>query len=120
MGFGEFRRQLAYKVQGSCCEVIVADRWFASSRLCRICGSLHAALTLKERVFQCGGCGHAEDRDLNAARNLERYPGLRGNPDACGHPGSGPPALLTGQSPGVRRRGDSPGAQGFVPGCERH
>ena len=71
MGFGELRRQLAYKAQVSCSEVIVADRWFPSSRLCRTCGSLHAALTLKDRVLQCGGCGHAEDRDLNAARNLE-------------------------------------------------
>ena len=52
---GEFRRQLAYEVQVSCSEVIVADRWFLSSRLCRTWGPMHTALTLKDRVFQCGG-----------------------------------------------------------------
>ena len=79
MGFGEFRRQLAYKQALSESEVIVADRWFPSSRLCTRCDMLHETLTLKDRTFRCDGCGHREDRDLNAARNLERYPGLRGN-----------------------------------------
>jgi len=81
---GEFRRQLAYEMQVSCSGVIVADRWFPSSRLCRTCGPMHTALTLKDRVFQCGGCGcgHVEDRDLHAARNPERYPRLAGNLDA--------------------------------------
>ena len=92
MGFGEFRRQLAYKRAVSESEVIVADRWFPSSRLCTRCNALNEGLTLSNRMFDCGDCGHREDRDLSAARNLERYPGLRGNPDARGHPGSGPPA----------------------------
>ena len=82
MGFGEFRRQLAYKQALSESEVIVADRWFPSSRLCTRCNALNEGLTLNDRIFDCGGCGHREDRDLNAARNLERYPGLRGNPYA--------------------------------------
>jgi putative transposase len=29
-----------------------------------------AKLTLKDRVFACDSCGHVEDRDVNAARNL--------------------------------------------------
>ena len=37
-------------------------------------------LRLKDRIFECDGCGHVEDRDLHAALNLERYPGLQGNP----------------------------------------
>ena len=79
MGFGEFRRQLDYKRESSGIEVVVANRWFPSSRLCRVCGFLHETLTLKDRIFTCNGCGHVEGRDLNAACNLERYPGLRGN-----------------------------------------
>ena len=82
MGFGEFRRQLGYKQELAATEVIVADRWFPSSKTCSACGALNEHLTLKDRIFHCGGCGLAEDRDLNAARNLERYPGLRGNPYA--------------------------------------
>ena len=98
MGFGEFRRQLAYKQALSESEVVVADRWFPSSRLCTRCDMLHETLTLKDRTFRCGGCGHVEDRDLNAARNLERYPGLQGNLDACGHPSAGRSGRLTGET----------------------
>jgi len=79
MGFGRFRQMLTYKSEAYGAEVIVASRWFPSSKLCRICGVLHQALTLKDRVFVCGGCGHTEDRDVHAARNLEQYPGLQGN-----------------------------------------
>ena len=89
MGFGEFRRQLAYKVQASSSTVVVADRWFPSSRLCRICGTLNDGLTLKDRPFECDGSGHVEDCDLHAACNLARYPELQGNLDACGHRSAG-------------------------------
>lgn len=98
MGFGEFRRQLDYKQVLAATEVIVADRWFPSSRTCSACGALNDTLTLKDRTFRCGGCGLAEDRDLNAARNLERYPGLQGNPYACGHPSAGLPARPAGET----------------------
>ena len=98
MGLGEFRRQLAYKAQPSVSEVVVADRWFASSKSCRLCGALNDGLMLKDRTFECNGCGHREDRDLNAARNLERYPGLQGNPHACGHLSAGRSVRLTGET----------------------
>ena len=98
MGFGEFRRQLDYKQSLSSSEVVVADRWFPSSRTCGLCGWVDESLTLGDRTFRCTGCGHAQDRDLNAAFNLERYPGLQGNLDACGHPGSGPSVRLAGET----------------------
>ena len=98
MGFGEFRRQLDYKQELAGAEVVVADRWFPSSRTCSACGALNDTLTLKDRTFHCGGCGLEEDRDLNAARNLERYPGLRGNLYACGHPSAGLPARPAGET----------------------
>ena len=98
MGFGEFGRQLAYKVEPSVSEVVVASRWFPSSKLCRQCGALNDGLRLKDRTFECNGCGHREDRDLNAACNLERYPGLQGNPHACGHLSAGWSVRLTGET----------------------
>ena len=98
MGFGEFRRQLGYKHELAGTKVILADRWFPSSRTCSTCGALNDTLTLKDRVFHCGGCGLTEDRDLNAARNLERYPGLRGNLHACGHSSAGLPARPAGET----------------------
>ncbi len=80
MGLGTFRQMLTYKAEAYGCTVHVASRWFPSSKLCRACGVLNETLTLKDRVFTCADCGHTEDRDLHAAKNLERYPGLQGNP----------------------------------------
>jgi len=85
IGFYEFRRQLEYKCQMSGVELIIADRWFPSTKLCRFCGTINE-MSLADRTFKCD-CGHTEDRDVNAAQNL-RTLGFRGN-DACGQEGSG-------------------------------
>jgi putative transposase len=70
MGFYELRRQLEYKsgLYGS--EVLIADRWFASSKTCSACGCKKEVLGLDERVYDCEHCGLSIDRDLNAAMNL--------------------------------------------------
>ena len=98
MGFGEFRRQLDYKQVLSRGKVIVADRWYPSSKLCRKCGLVNESRTLKDRLFTCSGCGHVEDRDIHAAHNLERYPRLIGESDACGHPSAGLAAGLPSET----------------------
>jgi putative transposase len=69
-GFGEIRRQLAYKTQWNGGRLIVADRWFPSSKTCSGCGVVKAKLLLSERVYTCEFCGLIMDRDENAARNL--------------------------------------------------
>ncbi|WUF29846.1 transposase [Kribbella sp. NBC_00482] len=69
-GFGEIRRQLAYKTQWNGGRLIVADRWFPSSKTCSGCGVVKAKLLLSERVYRCELCGLVMDRDENAARNL--------------------------------------------------
>lgn len=69
-GWGELRRQLSYKSQWRGGELIVADRFYASSKLCSGCGATKAKLRLSERVYHCETCGVTLDRDLNAARNL--------------------------------------------------
>jgi putative transposase len=75
VGFAEFRRQLEYKAAWYGCRVIVADRWFASSRTCSCCGWVDESLMLSDRTFICRNpdwpaCGLIMDRDLNAAINL--------------------------------------------------
>jgi putative transposase len=55
---------------------VVIDRFYPSSKTCSACGALKPALGLAERVCVCDRCGHAQDRDLNAARNI-RAEGLR-------------------------------------------
>lgn len=71
--FGELRRQLEYKTYWFGTELIVADRWFPSSKTCSGCGQVKTDLTLSERSYECGTCGLVLDRDVNAAINLARY-----------------------------------------------
>ncbi len=72
-GFGELRRQLEYKTSWYGTELVIADRWFPSSKTCSGCGVVKTDLTLADRVYECGSCGLVIDRDLNAAINLARY-----------------------------------------------
>lgn len=69
-GFAEFRRQLKYKSIWYGSELMLADRFFPSSRLCRHCGCIDSELKLSDREWTCG-CGAVHDRDLNAAMNLK-------------------------------------------------
>jgi putative transposase len=71
-GFGEFRRQLAYKCQFYASELVVADRFFPSSQMCSCCGH-QQKMPLSVRVYDCPECGLLIDRDLNAAINLSRW-----------------------------------------------
>ena len=70
-GFHEFKRQLEYKAKKFGCEIIIADRWFPSSKTCSSCGHIQD-MPLKERIYNCESCGDSMDRDLNAAINLSR------------------------------------------------
>ena len=70
VGFAEFRRQLEYKTVWHGSELMVADRFFPSSRLCRHCGCINAGLKLSDREWTCD-CGAVLDRDMNAAINLK-------------------------------------------------
>lgn len=68
--FGEIRRQLVYKTRRHGGRLVVADRWFPSSKTCSGCGAAKAKLPLGCRVFDCHACGVVLDRDVNAAFNL--------------------------------------------------
>ena len=72
VGFGLFRQQMSYKVLRYGTRLVVADRWYPSSRLCSTCGWKNEALTLKDREWTCADCGTRHDRDFNAACNLKR------------------------------------------------
>jgi transposase len=72
-GFAEIRRQVEYKTSWRGGTVIVADRWFASSKTCSGCGAVKAKLLLSERTYVCVACGLIADRDENAAKNLAEY-----------------------------------------------
>ncbi|MEZ0364292.1 RNA-guided endonuclease InsQ/TnpB family protein [Mycobacterium sp. pUA109] len=71
-GWAEFGRLLHYKQAWRGGQVLVADRWYPSSKRCAACGAIDRDLTLADRVFRCE-CGYSADRDLNAAVNLARW-----------------------------------------------
>ena len=133
--WGELHRQLAYKSVWCGAELVVAPRFFASSKTCCVCGRVSETLTLADRVFRCAGrgsCGAIIDRDRNAAANLAAWaeaehrsaaqvpdPQAEGRvTNACGGPSAGhcsrggetgPAAPLRAE--GIRNRGRSPNRQ---------
>ena len=70
--FGEFRRQMEYKSAWKNIPVIIADRFFPSSKLCSCCGHMKKDLKLSDRIYRCE-CGNVIDRDYQASLNLKRY-----------------------------------------------
>jgi putative transposase len=90
----EFRRQLEYKAQWHGSKVVVADRWFASSKTCSHCGHKIETLPLSVRTWTCIACGTEHDRDGNASKNLEKY-AVSSIASACGAVGSGPGLTTT-------------------------
>jgi len=88
MGFFEFRRQVQYKANMRGGQIVVADRWFASSKTCSACGYKLDVLPLSVRQWTCPGCGCVHDRDRNAAINL-RNMAVSSTVSACGEEGAG-------------------------------
>ncbi|MDD2729396.1 RNA-guided endonuclease TnpB family protein [Malikia sp.] len=88
MGFFEFRRQLDYKAAMRGGQVIVADRWYPSSKTCSGCGHQLDQLPLSVRDWTCPHCGANHDRDVNAAINLRNL-AVSSTVTACGEEGSG-------------------------------
>ena len=71
-GFYEFRRQIQYKSEWNNITVILADRFFPSSKLCSCCGAIKKDLKLSDRIYRCD-CGNNIDRDFQASLNLKNY-----------------------------------------------
>ena len=71
--FAELRRQLEYKCAWSGIGLVVADRFYPSSKTCSSCGVKKPMLKLSERTFVCESCGAVIDRDFNASLNLRDY-----------------------------------------------
>jgi len=90
VGFSEFKRQLLYKASWYGSRVVLADRWYASSKTCSGCGWVDENLRLSDRTFRCQQCGQTLDRDLNAALNVAKLAGSRSdNANACGASSAG-------------------------------
>ena len=71
-GFYEFRRQIEYKAKWNNIPVIIADRFFPSSKMCSCCGHIKKDLKLSDRIYKCE-CGNIINRDFQASLNLKKY-----------------------------------------------
>lgn len=71
-GFYKFRRQIKYKSEWNNIPLIIADKFFPSSKLCSCCGAIKKDLKLSDRIYKCE-CGNIIDRDFQASLNLKRY-----------------------------------------------
>lgn len=67
--WGEFYRQLTYKVQWRGGRVILVPAAY-TSRTCRICGHECADNRRTQALFSCVACGHTEHADVHAAKNI--------------------------------------------------
>ena len=70
--FGEIRRQLEYKCNWYGGRMVTVGRFFLSSKLCRPCRKKNDELELSDREWVCPDCGTLNQRDPNAARNIEQ------------------------------------------------
>lgn len=77
-GYGMFRHMMTYKSQKFSSQLVVADRWFPSTKTCSRCGHLRD-MPMGKEIYKCAHCGLTIGRDLNAALNLQKYPRLEGN-----------------------------------------
>ena len=69
-GFGQFRTLLEYKLKDNGGQMLKANKWFASSKICHYCGEANTSLQLEERTWECENCHTVHERDINAAINL--------------------------------------------------
>ena len=112
LGWGMFKTALAWQCEKRGCELVVADRWFPSSKTCNHCGEVNPDLRLSDREWACPKCGCIVDRDYNAACNLRDWyyshleeiystDGTAGI-HACGD-GTSTPGETLGQAPSLKQ-----------------
>ena len=67
VSFYEFRRMLEYKANYNNKNIVIADKFYPSSKTCSACGNVKENLTLGDRIYVCDACELRIDRDYNAS-----------------------------------------------------
>ena len=71
--FSKFINKLIEKCSKYNIEIIKANRYYPSSKMCSKCKNIKEKLLLSERVYKCSNCNNKINRDYNAAINLANY-----------------------------------------------
>ncbi len=71
-GWSRIVRRLRDKCEWYGRTLVIADKWFPSSQRCSECGHVDGKKSLDVRDWTCSECGTCHDRDINAAKNLNR------------------------------------------------
>lgn len=72
LGHAAFLNILRWECSKNGSQLLKIDRFYPSSKTCSECGHVLAELPLSVRSWQCPTCASIHDRDLNAAKNIER------------------------------------------------
>jgi putative transposase len=80
-GWATFRQLLSAKCDRYNRQLVIVDRWYASSQKCSTCGFKGGKKELNVREWECLNCGEKHDRDINAARNIEQWAGGQSDQD---------------------------------------
>lgn len=72
LAFAEFVSILEWVASNIGSTIVKIDRFAPSSKVCHVCGTVNAKLTLKQRRWECDCCHTILDRDVNAAINIKR------------------------------------------------
>ena len=78
---------MTYKAKWYGCDLVVADRWYPSSKTCSACRHVNAELTMSDRDWDCPACGIHHDRDECAGTNLANYPASQAEAQSDGKTG---------------------------------
>ncbi|MGF1482501.1 MAG: zinc ribbon domain-containing protein [Cyanophyceae cyanobacterium] len=71
LGFASFLNILQWVADKKGKQVVFIDSWYPSTKTCSSCGAVRDMLPLEVRRWRCK-CGSENDRDTNAAKNIER------------------------------------------------
>ena len=71
--WGSFVNMLEYKCDWYGKHLVFADKYYASSKMCNVCGYKNVELTLSDREWDCPICGTHHHRDQNAGINLMNF-----------------------------------------------
>lgn len=71
--FYAFRMLIEYKASWSNIPLVIANRFYPSSKTCCKCSHIHKGLKLSDRIYRCPVCENSIDRDYQASLNLKNY-----------------------------------------------